>query len=283
MTVLLRKIGYLSSDYYTTLCLLVILSLSVLSPTIHAADQTAPEAVAVTNTSVVEWQGCVAGKGDTPIEIGKNATICLVLSVNNSAVALPFQPLVDEFSKYHIPGTFKKITEKSDIEAEKSVSLYPQQGGKTYVHVSSQKAVSFQRAYYHNENSENDRVFPHFMAIIHVHKGIVQRITWDDASIFCGPEFIAENTYNFDGTNETSEKLKTEACFHKKMKCEEIALKKEEEEKIGLLDDCDISLYVLWSGTDVNDRPLLSANERFSTFSIKLIQDWLAAKIPLLR
>jgi len=37
--------------------------------------------------------------------------------------------------------------------------------------------------------------------------------------------------------------------------------------------DCDVTLYVVWTGTDVNSNPFVSATRRFSAFPSEQIQN----------
>ena len=38
--------------------------------------------------------------------------------------------------------------------------------------------------------------------------------------------------------------------------------------------DCDLTIYVVWTGTDEKDKYLTSSNNRFSAFQPKQIQDF---------
>lgn len=90
-------------------------------------------------------------------------------------------------------------------------------------------------------------------------------IAWDDACVFCADDRCKENTFHFNGTvarlNEP-----TRGCYLTKAQCDKI------HQKGG--NDCDLSIYVVWTGTDANGKFLTSSNNRFSAFQPKQIQDF---------
>jgi hypothetical protein len=100
-------------------------------------------------------------------------------------------------------------------------------------------------------------------AIIDVSSGLVNGIVWDDACVFCKSNRCLENTYDFFG-NMTMESTTpgvgpTKGCYFTTEECNDIIAKNGTE--------CDLTLYVAWTGTDSLNKPLFSSSSRFSAFS----------------
>lgn len=120
------------------------------------------------------------------------------------------------------------------------------------------------RRYY---DHTTQRIYPYLTAIIDVQDGIVRGIAWDDACIFCEKAECVPNTYNFDGSVATTEQINqpVDGCYFSVQEC------------IGFEADgndiCDLKLFVVWTGTDVNGKVLLSSDSRFSMFPPNRIQE----------
>lgn len=137
--------------------------------------------------------------------------------------------------------------------------------GNITVFTASQTSVSYLRLFY---DSTNNFTYPHLTAIIDVSNGVINGITWDDACIFCDAGKCRENTLDFSGNmtyqNKTSGVGPTKGCYFTKEQCDTIVAKN------GT--DCDLSLYVTWTGTDNTGKALFSSNSRFSAFTEKSVQ-----------
>jgi hypothetical protein len=155
-------------------------------------------------------------------------------------------------------------------------------GKQIAVGVSSQQGLSFLRLYYDpnatNPDTEGSsspgRIYPHLTAIINVNAGVVTGITWDDGCVFCNRnEYCDEITYNYNGISQTQSTSgqPTGGCYVPKSDCEANA---------GSSTACDLLLYVVWTGTDVEGRALLSSANRFSVFPTQEIQDRLLNNLP---
>ena len=124
--------------------------------------------------------------------------------------------------------------------------------------------LSFLRRYY---DKSTQRIYPYLTAIIDVQDGIVRGIVWDDACIFCELSKCTPNTYNFDGSLATTEQIHQPVggCYLTREEC------------LGFAVDgsnvCDLKLHVVWTGTDVNGRALLSSDSRMSMFPPNRIQE----------
>jgi len=134
----------------------------------------------------------------------------------------------------------------------------------THIFTSSQSSLSFLRRYY---DTTTQHLYPYLTAIIDVRDGVVTGIAWDDACIFCQRSRCAANTYNFDGSAATTEQISQPAdgCYFTRDEC--VAL------HAGGTDDCDLKLYVVWTGTDAQGKVLLSSDSRFSAFPPNRIQE----------
>lgn len=122
-------------------------------------------------------------------------------------------------------------------------------------------SLSYQKWYFNG----GDKVFPFLTAIIDVENGVVRGITWDDASIFCSPDEAERNTFDFNGLAGSEEKFgqPVEGCF--------LSLKNECTVQTETGTQCDLLLYVVWTGTDSKGNSFLSSSYRFSAFPA---QDW---------
>jgi len=208
-----------------------------------------------TSPKAPAWTGCVDPlKEYESVTIGKPTTICFVLANNGDwstemdYMRLNFQPIADDYSRFHVPKSFQQlIGSTGETELTK---IFP---GKITVHSQSQKALSFQKLYYNGF----DKVFPFFTAIIAVDKGNVTGITWDDACVFCAEDECEDNTYGFNGeiATEVEAQQPVGSCYSNVDEC-----------KTSEKAECDLMLYVVWTGTDSKGKDFTSSANRFSAF-----------------
>mmetsp|Transcript_3264 Transcript_3264/g.4951 ORF Transcript_3264/g.4951 Transcript_3264/m.4951 type:complete len:250 (-) Transcript_3264:202-951(-) len=212
------------------------------------------------NPTSGQWGGCVNPNDPEDIglvQIGRETTICLTVGPGGNwgegvnYLRFNFRPEADEYSTFHIPNSYNAIVTQGVTSSENST-----------VHVASGTSVSFLRHYYEKETK---RIYPHLTAIIDVNDGVVGGIAWDNACVFCNSNRCLENTFDFNGNiyDETDEQ--TSGCYLDKRECDVIMDQK------GT--DCDVTLYVVWTGTDVNSKPFVSATRRFSAFPSEQIQN----------
>lgn len=130
--------------------------------------------------------------------------------------------------------------------------------------------MSFQKLYY---NSAENKVYSTLTAIIDVEDGVVKGISWDDGCIFCKSSECDENTYFFNGTvaNPVDD---AGSCGNTVDECSVAAADADSEI------DCDLFLYVVWTGTDSNGRAFKSAAYRFSAFPTQELGDNFDISIP---
>mmetsp|Transcript_27032 Transcript_27032/g.40003 ORF Transcript_27032/g.40003 Transcript_27032/m.40003 type:complete len:238 (-) Transcript_27032:158-871(-) len=207
-----------------------------------------------------EWAGCILQSDEDKgvVKRDKVTPVCLTIGRDgNWARGEPysrysFKPVADEYSRFTVQGSYKSMLSDS----QENFSVF----------ASSHKKLSFLRWYSDKEFG----IFPRLTAIVDVRDGEVQGIAWDDACVFCDAKRCQENTYTFDG-EQVSLAEPTKGCYYTKEECDEI------HSKGG--DACDLTLHVVWTGTDTNGNFLTSSNKRYSAFNPKQIRDQLSDAI----
>ena len=136
------------------------------------------------------------------------------------------------------------------------------------MHVQANQSLSFTRRW-HDEYKE--KVYPFLTAIIDVDHGVILGIQWDDACLFCNSTRCEENTYDFQG-KQTTDIANTKACFIPLIECvvkvEDLNENSKDDKPPTVKPDneCELKIYFVWTGTDVDGRPLLSYESRFGAF-----------------
>ena len=104
-----------------------------------------------------------------------------------------------------------------------------------------------------------------------MNEGNVTGITWDNACVFCTSDECEDNTYNFTGGLATEEEAQQSvgACPMTVQDC-----------KISEKAECDLMLYVVWTGTDSKGRAFTSSANRFSAFPKQSWSDRLYVGLP---
>jgi len=217
--------------------------------------QPAPLDPTMTPDSSPVWAGCVDPvKGYELVTIGQPTTICLILANNGDwstemdYMRINFQPIADDYSRFHVPKSFQQLIGTSTESA--LTKIFP---GNITVHSESQTALSFQKLYYNGV----DKVFPFLTAIISVDKGDVTGITWDDACVFGAEDECEDNTFGFDGEIVAEVEAQQPVGSHHST----VDYCKESEKA-----ECDLTLYVVWTGTDSKGKDFSSSANRFSAF-----------------
>jgi len=219
--------------------------------------------------SRVPWIGCVDPANPDAVEnikIGDPHTICLTLGPGGNWAAgveygrYTWRPKADEYSRFYIPDSYKDLVQGDDVLQ-----------GNITIHTAAQTQLSFLRVYY---DPANFRIYPFLTAVIDVEKGIVQGVAWDDACVFCGKSRCLENMYNFDGklASELNINSPSKGCYFTEEECNKI------HADGGT--DCDITLYAVWTGTDIDGNAFQSSGNRFSAFPPGRLQDRLFNQLP---
>jgi hypothetical protein len=145
-------------------------------------------------------------------------------------------------------------------------------GGSIFVGAASSTSLSFLRTFY---NQTTKKVYPFLTAIINVKDGVINGITWDNACVFCGPNECDEVTYNYNGVpqSKATSGQPTSGCFVTAAQCSSLAGKNGTAA-------CDLSLYVVWTGTDSKKRAFQSSSSRFSAFPPQELQNRIKSLVP---
>lgn len=192
-------------------------------------------------------------------------TVCLTVgpggnwNSNINYLRYTFRPKADEYSTYHIPNSYTRMVQNGDIDFGNGNPW-----ANISVFASSSSGISFLRHYY---EQETERIFPHLTAIIDLNDGEVEGIAWDDACVFCGRKSCVENTYDFNGNQRSELKEPTKGCFMTKTECDEIISANPTSRQ------CDLSLFVVWTGDDKSGNVMSSSSSRFSAFAPQHIED----------
>jgi len=219
--------------------------------------------VTVPPTRADDWVGCVDKEFPSKkVRRGQKTTVCLGVGTDGdwaagtNYVRHSFKPVADDFSRFTIPNSYKDLVQSklSSGDVVDPITIF----------ASSQTSISFLRRYY---DQEGKRIFPHLTAIIDVKDGIVSGIAWDKACVFCADSLCAANTLDFTGASRTSAQIKepTTGCYLTEQECRGIVAEGGTE--------CDLTLYVVWTGTDEKGKVLSSSKFRFSAFTEKQVTD----------
>mmetsp|Transcript_50151 Transcript_50151/g.76277 ORF Transcript_50151/g.76277 Transcript_50151/m.76277 type:complete len:280 (+) Transcript_50151:128-967(+) len=244
--------------------------LTLLSWHCQAQDPTSPPTPTV-NADV--WGGCVDPENrGALVTIGQKTTVCLVIGdgvdwqKQRTYMRLHFQPIADDYSRFHVPRSFNNLMIEGS--APRVFEIF---GNKNItVHAASQSALSFQKRY----SDGFAKIYPHLTAIIDVKDGVVKGIAWDDACIFCGKGTCEDNTFDFNGNLGNAEDFgqPVGGCYLKEDECIESVT--------AGGTDCDLLLYVVWTGTDANGLAFQSSSYRFSAFPAQELSDRFSQNLP---
>lgn len=219
--------------------------------------------------------------------IGKPTYVCLQIGNNKNWTAgvnyirASFRPVGDVYSRLYIPNSYTDLAVTSGtIWQDKDI----------LVGAASQSALSFLRTY---RDVNSTRIYPYLTAIIDVSKGVVQGIAWDNACIFCNKFTCDEITYNYAGQlqNQTMSGQPTTGCYFTEQECNGFASGSSSSSSGkngttagggggGNTTACDLTLYVVWTGTDSKGIAFQSASSRFSAFPVQNLQDRLISSLP---
>lgn len=102
----------------------------------------------------------------------------------------------------------------------------------------------------------------------------MQGITWDDACVFCTANECEQNTFGFNGVLATESQAgqPVGGCYITKDECEKLLQEGQT--------DCDLLLYVVWTGTDSQGREFQSSAYRFSAFPAQSWTDRFSQNLP---
>jgi hypothetical protein len=87
---------------------------------------------------------------------------------------------------------------------------------------------------------------------------------------------VKKNTYNYDGVMQTQDSSgqQTKSCFITKDDCDKLLVNEPNSTA------CDLTLYIVWSGTDKDGKALQSQAYRFSQFPVQELEDRISQLVP---
>ena len=102
--------------------------------------------------------------------------------------------------------------------------------------------------------TENGKIFFNTMtAIIVADHGVVKNILWDDGCYGCSSS-CGDNSYSLNEDTQANPTQKSENCYIRQSEC---------DSQSG---NCDLQLYIVWSGSDSSGQVFHSSNLRRSRF-----------------
>mmetsp|Transcript_70035 Transcript_70035/g.195970 ORF Transcript_70035/g.195970 Transcript_70035/m.195970 type:complete len:169 (+) Transcript_70035:705-1211(+) len=161
---------------------------------------------------------------------------------------MAFSAKMDEFTKLEIDGSWESVDYSADTLTS---ALGVSSGQELFMHVESEGQFSYQKRYRTTLGNAQAVTFPLNVAIVNMDMGEVTGITWDYGCFNCGSDSCAKNTYNYKGGTHSDGEAE---CYMNDADCSS--------------NKCDMVVYVVWSGTDVNGNYLLSQQKRLSNFQL---------------
>jgi hypothetical protein len=214
----------------------------------------------------------------TLVTVGEETSVCLLLSrlewgahAGNSNSGefhtVKASLKADEFSVIKTSNSWTGVSyadDKAMIDLKISDSTA---GNGLGVAVGSLGMPSYQKAYRLVASSTSSVTFPVLMAVIRVEEGKVMDITWDDTCDWCSADRCAANTYNYKGEAVLTD---SKACYFPDDECvragtaTQVPYLGNQITQIESKPECDLKVYVTWTGTDSKGFHFLSAATRFS-------------------
>ncbi|CAB1099068.1 unnamed protein product [Ectocarpus sp. CCAP 1310/34] len=207
---------------------------------------------------------CVLSSGKKEVTIGKETSVCLVVNGLGWEVdadqtfysQVLILPDADEFSRFSVKGSWNA---SRVIEDDPILTTF---GTEVGVHVESMGKYSFQKAF---RLRQEEKTFPLHTAIISVEEGEVTGISWDDGCHFCGSSQCEDNTYDYTGQLIGGEG-NGQDCYWPDSDCLEDGV----ENQVSAL--CQLTVYVVWTGTDSKGNFFTSFAKRLSMYAGETVE-----------
>uniref|UniRef100_H3GV88 Uncharacterized protein n=2 Tax=Phytophthora ramorum TaxID=164328 RepID=H3GV88_PHYRM len=191
----------------------------------------------------------------------KGDTTYVCVNVNNEYRTL-FTPVADKFTVLRV----------SDSWNDTRIGANP---SGAFLTVSSLKYRTNYKLY---SSASTGRISPYMTAIISVKKGAVQGVSWDEGCYFCTAEMCDYNLYSKpeeSATGRLSGQGKTcytpaDSCLASSNSTVDVGDSSSagsNATSANTTAQCDLTIYVGWTGTDKNGDYLGSASLRMSQFS----------------
>ena len=207
---------------------------------------------------------CVPSTGAEELLLGKEYYVCFTLNGNERSV---FHPKVDEYGRYTYRGctgcvgvvhsvVYEKVSTNAStpIFVQLSISSKDASGEKVITANSVPKlytGLKYVSSY-----------FTYLTAVVNVEKGVVKSISWDDGCLTCLPGSCEQNSVvTKNGTVELISETDPVYKAYRGSNCVESANACDKEGK-----NCDLTIFLVWEGSDRKGRVFHSANVRLSRF-----------------
>ncbi|KAE8876936.1 hypothetical protein PF005_g26060 [Phytophthora fragariae] len=223
-------------------------------------------ALASTSVSAVQTNVTSICSPSDPVPLVVKGTITYVCVNVNDEYRTLFTPIADKFTVLRI----------SDSWNDTRIGANP---SSAFLTVSSLKYRTNYKLY---SSASTSRISPYMTAIISVKKGVVQGVSWDEGCYFCTAEMCDYNLYSkpeetsagrLSGQGKTCYSA-VESCSGYSTNAFDASVDVGDSSSAGsnststnTTAQCDLTIYVGWTGTDKNGDYLGSASLRMSQFS----------------
>ena len=210
---------------------------------------------------------CKPQTGSNPIVSGETTYVCLTF---NDQRRLPFLVEIDKMTSIGIGGSYDSDLTLTDDSGDWSTFDVSAAGGGDSVAKSLRKIYKY-------DSGDGKRVMNVYTAIVHVNMGEVTGVSWDEGCFFC-----AVDTCDASTALQTINANTTEVTGYEQLKQSNTAFASLYGENCytdvgasggcaqtcspGKPCACDLTVYVVWTGTDANGKYMKSAGLRFSRF-----------------
>ena len=212
----------------------------------------------------VAFSQCVPSTGMEDILRGKEHHVCFTLNGSERSV---FHPKVDEYGRYTYsnrilsPTPFHSVVYErvrtnatSPVYVQLSVSSYDASGEKIVT------ANSVPKLY--TGLSHSNHFFTYLTAVINVEKGVVKSISWDDGCLTCFASGCGQNSViTTEGRLHLISESDTRYRAYRGNNCFQVSTDCAEGKK-----NCDLTIFLVWEGSDKKGRVFHSSNLRLSRF-----------------
>ena len=212
----------------------------------------------------VAFSQCVPSTGMEDILRGKEHHVCFTLNGSERSV---FHPKVDEYGRYTYSNRILSPTPihsvvyervrtntTSPVYVQLSVSSYDASGEKIVT------ANSVPKLY--TGLSHSNHFFTYLTAVINVEKGVVKSISWDDGCLTCFASGCGQNSViTTEGRLHLISESDTRYKAYRGDNCFQVSTDCAEGKK-----NCDLTIFLVWEGSDKKGRVFHSSNLRLSRF-----------------
>jgi len=214
------------------------------------------------------------------VTVGEDTSVCLMLSRlewgshagnSNSGEFHSVKAVLsaDEFSVIKTRQSWTGVRYADDTAMLDLKISDDSDGNGLGVALGSLGMPSYQKAYRRVDDSAtaSSVTFPVLMAVIRVEEGKVMEITWDETCEWCSEDRCAANTYDYKGVGVLPE---SKSCFIPDEECVKAGTETQvspdgnQITRVESKPECDLKVYVTWTGTDSKGFHFLSAATRFS-------------------